>query len=121
MPHCLFYLQSGDLSQPDQAGESGFSSPQPDLFTPPVEGIQVTDVFYEDTVNSSPLETTTSATAVSAATVMPGNFFCPELVLLLQLFVTRESFRLINVQVGCFLLISLGRTVTLLRFTSSHV
>lgn len=77
-PRCLFCLQSGDLGQPDQAGESGFPSPQSDLYTPPVEGIHVTDVFYEDTVNSSPLETTTSAAAVSAATVMPGNhqLFC---------------------------------------------
>ncbi|XP_026218917.1 receptor-type tyrosine-protein phosphatase zeta isoform X2 [Anabas testudineus] len=65
--------QSTDLSPPDQAGESGFPSPQSDLYTPPVTGIQVTDIFYEDTVISSPLETTTSAAAVSAATMVPDN------------------------------------------------
>lgn len=83
---CLFYLQSTDLSPPDQAGESGFPSPQSDLYTPPVTGIQVTDIFYEDTVISSPLETTTSAAAVSAATMVPGNL-CPEVALLHQVFV----------------------------------
>lgn len=69
---CLFYLQSKD---PDQAGESGLPSPQSDLYTPPVEDIQVTDIFYEDTVNNSPLESPTSATvpADAAAAVLPGQ------------------------------------------------
>uniref|UniRef100_UPI0037E9175B receptor-type tyrosine-protein phosphatase zeta-like n=1 Tax=Semicossyphus pulcher TaxID=241346 RepID=UPI0037E9175B len=58
--------QSTDQDPPEQGGASGLPSPQSDLFTPPVEDIQVTDVFYEDTDNSSPLETTTSA-------VLPGN------------------------------------------------
>ncbi|XP_073337241.1 receptor-type tyrosine-protein phosphatase zeta [Pagrus major] len=68
LPH-----QSGDNGPPDQAGESGLPSPQSDLFTPPVEDIQVTDVFYEDTVNNSPLETTPIAATVPAAAVLPGN------------------------------------------------
>ncbi|XP_030295775.1 receptor-type tyrosine-protein phosphatase zeta isoform X3 [Sparus aurata] len=70
LPH---QLQSGDNGPPDQAGESGLPSPQSDLFTPPVEDIQVTDVFYEDTVNNSPPETTTIAATVPAAAVLPGD------------------------------------------------
>nr|XP_046235674.1 receptor-type tyrosine-protein phosphatase zeta-like isoform X2 [Scatophagus argus] len=66
-------IQSSDHGAPDDSGESGLPSPQSDLYTPPVEDIQVTDVFYEDTVNSSPLETTTSAVTASAAAVLPGN------------------------------------------------
>ncbi|XP_074481450.1 receptor-type tyrosine-protein phosphatase zeta isoform X1 [Sebastes fasciatus] len=69
LPH-----QSGDHGPADQAGESGLPSPQSDLYTPPVEDIQVTDIFYEDTVNNSPLESTTSAETVSAAAaVLPGE------------------------------------------------
>ncbi|XP_037616045.1 receptor-type tyrosine-protein phosphatase zeta isoform X2 [Sebastes umbrosus] len=69
LPH-----QSGDHGPADQAGESGLPSPQSDLYTPPVEDIQVTDIFYEDTVNNSPLESTTSAETVSAAAaVLPGD------------------------------------------------
>ncbi|XP_029318303.1 receptor-type tyrosine-protein phosphatase zeta-like isoform X2 [Cottoperca gobio] len=48
--------QSGEHGPPDHA-EGGVSSPQPDLYRPPVEDI--TDIFYEDTVNSS--------------AVLPGN------------------------------------------------
>ncbi|KAM7377958.1 hypothetical protein PAMA_013055 [Pampus argenteus] len=59
LPH-----QSGDYGQADQ---SGIPSPPSDLYTPPVEDIQVTDIFYEDTDDSSPLETPTSAV------VLPGN------------------------------------------------
>ncbi|XP_070785486.1 receptor-type tyrosine-protein phosphatase zeta [Enoplosus armatus] len=58
---------------PDQAGESGLPSPQSDLYTPPLEDIQVTDIFYEDTVNNAPLETTISAATVSAAAVLPDH------------------------------------------------
>eukprot|EP00064_Thunnus_orientalis_P010362 superscaffoldBa00001402_g10388 len=47
-------------------------SHQSDLYTPPVEDIQVTDIFYEDTDNSSPQETLTSSPTVSAGT-LPGN------------------------------------------------
>ncbi|XP_059181482.1 receptor-type tyrosine-protein phosphatase zeta isoform X2 [Centropristis striata] len=71
-----FPHQSGDQGPPDHDRESGLPSPQSDLFTPPVEDIQVTDIFYEDTVNNSPLETNTSAATVSAAAaaaVLPGN------------------------------------------------
>uniref|UniRef100_A0A3Q3JMH0 Protein tyrosine phosphatase receptor type Z1a n=1 Tax=Monopterus albus TaxID=43700 RepID=A0A3Q3JMH0_MONAL len=56
--------QSKDFSPPDQVGESALPSPQSYLYHRPVEGIQVTDIFYEDTVNNSPLESTTSAAAV---------------------------------------------------------
>lgn len=70
--HCLFYLQLKNHGPPDQAGESGLPSPQSDLYSPPVEDIQVTDIFYEDTVYNSPLETTTSAETVSAA-ALPGQ------------------------------------------------
>ncbi|XP_039647005.1 receptor-type tyrosine-protein phosphatase zeta isoform X3 [Perca fluviatilis] len=71
LPH-----QSGDHSTQDRAGESGLPSPQTDVYTPPMEDVQVTDIFYEDTVNHSPLESSTSAATVSsssAAAVLPGN------------------------------------------------
>ncbi|XP_027130294.1 receptor-type tyrosine-protein phosphatase zeta isoform X2 [Larimichthys crocea] len=73
LPH-----QSRDHGPPDKGIESGLSSPQLDFYTPPVEDIQVTDVFYEDTVNNSPLETTSSAATVpaaaaTAAAVLPGQ------------------------------------------------
>ncbi|XP_069376402.1 receptor-type tyrosine-protein phosphatase zeta isoform X2 [Paralichthys olivaceus] len=58
---------------PEQAGESELPSPQSDLYTPPVEEIQVTDIFYEDTVNNFPLESSASAaTESSAAVAVPG-------------------------------------------------
>ncbi|XP_040886604.1 receptor-type tyrosine-protein phosphatase zeta-like [Toxotes jaculatrix] len=59
LPH-----QSRDHDPPDQVGESGLPSPQSDLYTPPVEEIPVTDIFYEDTVNNFPLEATTTPAAV---------------------------------------------------------
>ncbi|XP_031162345.1 receptor-type tyrosine-protein phosphatase zeta-like isoform X4 [Sander lucioperca] len=67
--------QSGDHSTQDRAGESALPSPQTDVYTPPVEDVQVTDIFYEDTVNNSPLESNTSAATVSssAAAVLPGS------------------------------------------------
>ncbi|XP_028426083.1 receptor-type tyrosine-protein phosphatase zeta isoform X2 [Perca flavescens] len=69
LPH-----QSGDHSIQDRAGESGLPSPQTDVYTPPMEDVQVTDIFYEDTVNNSPLESSTSAaTASSSAAVLPGS------------------------------------------------
>uniref|UniRef100_A0A8C4F374 protein-tyrosine-phosphatase n=1 Tax=Dicentrarchus labrax TaxID=13489 RepID=A0A8C4F374_DICLA len=73
----LSVLPHQSRDPPDQADETDLPSPQSDLYTPPVEDIQVTDVFYEDTVNNSPLETPTSASTVSAAAaaaaVLPGN------------------------------------------------
>ncbi|KAM6896094.1 receptor-type tyrosine-protein phosphatase zeta-like [Lycodopsis pacificus] len=68
LPH-----QSGDHGPADKAGDSGLPSPQSVLYTPPVEDIQVSDVFYEDTVNSSPLTTTASAETGSPAAVLPGD------------------------------------------------
>ncbi|XP_068573087.1 receptor-type tyrosine-protein phosphatase zeta isoform X2 [Cebidichthys violaceus] len=68
--------QSGDHGPADKAGDSGLPSPQSVLYTLPVEDIQVTDVFYEDTVSSSPLETTASAetgSSSAAAAVLPGD------------------------------------------------
>ncbi|XP_078137513.1 receptor-type tyrosine-protein phosphatase zeta isoform X2 [Sander vitreus] len=68
--------QSGDHSTQDRAGERGLPSPQTDVYTPPVEDVQVTDIFYEDTVNNSPLESNISAATVSspsAAALLPGN------------------------------------------------
>lgn len=68
----LLYLQSDDDGPQDQVGDSSLPSPQSDLYTPPVEDMQVTDVFYEDTVNNFPLETSDSAPTVTAAAVLPG-------------------------------------------------
>lgn len=70
--HSLLYLQSDDGGPQDQAGDFSLPSPQSDLHTPPVEDMQVTDVFYEDTVNTFPLETSASAPTVTAAAVLPG-------------------------------------------------
>lgn len=72
----VFYsLQSGDSSPPDKPRESDPPSPQSDLYTPPVEDIQVTDIFYEDT------ESSTSAGTVSAAAaaVLAGQILLEEL------------------------------------------
>ncbi|XP_028276253.1 receptor-type tyrosine-protein phosphatase zeta [Parambassis ranga] len=60
--------QSKSVDSPDQAGENGLPSSQLDPFT----HIQVTDIFYEDTVKSSPLETINPPTTASAA-VVPGT------------------------------------------------
>ncbi|KAF0029475.1 hypothetical protein F2P81_018580 [Scophthalmus maximus] len=66
--------QSRDQDPPDQqAGESGLPSPQSDHHPPPVEDIQVTDIFYEDMVNNSPLESSASAATESSAALVPGN------------------------------------------------
>ncbi|XP_040030308.2 receptor-type tyrosine-protein phosphatase zeta isoform X1 [Gasterosteus aculeatus] len=70
LPH-----QSVDHSPPDQAGDGSLPSSQSALSTPPGEDIHVTDIFYEDTVTSSPLETTASSETGSsdAASVFPGD------------------------------------------------
>ncbi|KAK1906662.1 Receptor-type tyrosine-protein phosphatase zeta [Dissostichus eleginoides] len=57
--------QVGDQGPTDQAAENGVPSPSSDLYTPPVEDI--TDIFYEDTVNNSPGGTNSSAAAVLPA------------------------------------------------------
>lgn len=69
------FLQPSDQGEPDQAGDGGLPSPQSDLYTPPVEDIQVTDIFYEDLLSNPPLETTDSAVTVpaAAAAVLPGQ------------------------------------------------
>ncbi|KAI4803097.1 hypothetical protein KUCAC02_006654, partial [Chaenocephalus aceratus] len=59
--------QVGDQGLTDQAAENGVPSPSLDLYTPPVEDI--TDIFYEDTVNNSPGGTNSSA----AAAVLPAH------------------------------------------------
>ncbi|MEQ2197686.1 hypothetical protein XENOCAPTIV_002051, partial [Xenoophorus captivus] len=59
-----------DHDPPEQASENTF--PKSDLFTPLMEDFQVTDIFYEDTVTSSPLEIITHPPTVSAS-VVPGN------------------------------------------------
>ncbi|XP_053717930.1 receptor-type tyrosine-protein phosphatase zeta isoform X2 [Synchiropus splendidus] len=62
--------QSSEPGSPDPVGETGFPSSQSEYFTPPSEDIQVTDVFYEDTLNSSPLEDEINS---SAAEPIPGS------------------------------------------------
>ncbi|XP_061570091.1 receptor-type tyrosine-protein phosphatase zeta [Cololabis saira] len=66
----VLHPQFRDPDLPDQAGENGL--PSSELNTPPVEDIQITDVFYEDTVTSSALETAPNPTAVFPS-VVPGN------------------------------------------------
>lgn len=73
----LFDLQINDHGLPEQAGESSLTSPQADIHTPPLEDIQITDVYYEDMVNNPSLETTKSAATVPAAAVIPGRI-CSE-------------------------------------------
>ncbi|XP_041636611.1 receptor-type tyrosine-protein phosphatase zeta isoform X2 [Cheilinus undulatus] len=51
--------QSTDQGE-EQGGDINVPSPQTDLFTPPAENIDVTDVFYEDTDDNSPPETASS-------------------------------------------------------------
>ncbi|XP_076010436.1 receptor-type tyrosine-protein phosphatase zeta [Genypterus blacodes] len=63
--------ETRDHSPPEQAAKSSLPPPLTDL-NAPVEDIQVTDIFYEDTVGITLLETTTSTAPVTAATV-PGN------------------------------------------------
>uniref|UniRef100_UPI003AABDB18 receptor-type tyrosine-protein phosphatase zeta n=1 Tax=Centroberyx gerrardi TaxID=166262 RepID=UPI003AABDB18 len=58
------------VDPPDQAADGDLPSPQSDLYTPPVEDFQVTDVFYEDLVSNSQLET---STATSTETAVSGN------------------------------------------------
>ncbi|KAM6895789.1 receptor-type tyrosine-protein phosphatase zeta [Xenentodon cancila] len=62
--------QFRDPDPPDQAGENGL--PTSELNTPPVEDIQVTDIFYEDTVTSSALDTIPNPSTVFPS-VVPGN------------------------------------------------
>ncbi|XP_069556230.1 receptor-type tyrosine-protein phosphatase zeta isoform X1 [Brachyistius frenatus] len=64
--------ESSDADPPEQAAENGLPSSESDLFTAPVEDVHVTDIFYEDTVNSSPLGTST-APATAFTSVLPGN------------------------------------------------
>ncbi|XP_030575866.1 receptor-type tyrosine-protein phosphatase zeta isoform X1 [Archocentrus centrarchus] len=67
LPH-----QTRDQSPPLQASGNSFPSHPSELYTTPVEDIQVTDIFYEDTVNNTPQEATTSPPTVSASAV-PGE------------------------------------------------
>ncbi|CAG5926996.1 unnamed protein product [Menidia menidia] len=62
--------QSVDLDLPDQDIENGLT--KSDLFTPPIKNIQVTDIFYEDTVTNAPPETIPDSATVLAWPV-PGN------------------------------------------------
>ncbi|CAJ1054259.1 receptor-type tyrosine-protein phosphatase zeta isoform X1 [Xyrichtys novacula] len=48
-----------DQDLPEQVGEGDLPSSQSDPLTPPVEDIQVTDVFYEDSDNNPPEESMT--------------------------------------------------------------
>ncbi|KAM4711522.1 receptor-type tyrosine-protein phosphatase zeta isoform 2-T2 [Anableps anableps] len=59
-----------DHDLPEQASEN--SPTKFDLFTPPMEDIKVTDIFYEDTVTGSPLEIITYPPTESPS-VVPGN------------------------------------------------
>ncbi|KAM9705598.1 receptor-type tyrosine-protein phosphatase zeta isoform 3-T3 [Menidia menidia] len=62
--------QSVDLDLLDQDIENGLT--KSDLFTPPIKNIQVTDIFYEDTVTNAPPETIPDSATVLAWPV-PGN------------------------------------------------
>ncbi|KAM4569506.1 receptor-type tyrosine-protein phosphatase zeta isoform 3-T3 [Odontesthes bonariensis] len=62
--------QLADHDPPDPARENGL--PKSDLYTPPVKNIQVTDIFYEDTVTSAPLKTITYPATVFAS-LPPGT------------------------------------------------
>uniref|UniRef100_A0A1A7Y8D4 protein-tyrosine-phosphatase n=1 Tax=Iconisemion striatum TaxID=60296 RepID=A0A1A7Y8D4_9TELE len=57
--------ESRDLDPPNQEGETGPS--KSDLYTPPTE--EVTDIFYEDAVTTSALETSTNPATELAAEV----------------------------------------------------
>ncbi|RVE56231.1 hypothetical protein OJAV_G00218940 [Oryzias javanicus] len=76
--------QSGHNEPPEQAGEHGY--PNIDLYTPPVDTTQVTEIFYEDMFTRSPLDSTTSATVSASAIpakekdkrLLPPNRSLPE-------------------------------------------
>uniref|UniRef100_G3Q675 protein-tyrosine-phosphatase n=1 Tax=Gasterosteus aculeatus aculeatus TaxID=481459 RepID=G3Q675_GASAC len=95
--------QSVDHSPPDQAGDGSLPSSQSALSTPPGEDIHVTDIFYEDTVTSSPLETTASSETGSsdAASVFPGQIFVLFCLLInCWYFSAREKFKVMNIVSG---------------------
>lgn len=57
----------------DASEKEGENTPSKfDLSTPPMRDTQVTDIFYEDTVTSSPLEITNFPPTVSVP-VVPGE------------------------------------------------
>ncbi|XP_034529071.1 receptor-type tyrosine-protein phosphatase zeta isoform X2 [Notolabrus celidotus] len=64
---------STDQDLPEQIDVSSLPSPQSDLFTPPVEDIQVTDVFYEDIDTNASAENS-SSTGNSMGQVTPPSF-----------------------------------------------
>ncbi|KAM4615594.1 receptor-type tyrosine-protein phosphatase zeta-like [Polymixia lowei] len=55
-----------------QAAESDPDSPRSDLYSPPAESFQVTDVYYDDLVGSA-LPDTTTPTVTTAAAALPDN------------------------------------------------
>ncbi|XP_077400292.1 receptor-type tyrosine-protein phosphatase zeta isoform X1 [Vanacampus margaritifer] len=67
LPH-----QSKDPSPTDpNESEGGLASPESDLFPSSVEDIQVTDVFYEDSINNSSQMATSSS--LGSAVTLPGT------------------------------------------------
>ncbi|XP_068163282.1 receptor-type tyrosine-protein phosphatase zeta isoform X2 [Antennarius striatus] len=65
---------SSQQSSDHDGSEVSESSPtQSEVYTPPVEDIQVTDVFYEDLVSVSPADTTTSGTSGPDAAGLPDD------------------------------------------------
>ncbi|XP_024120897.1 receptor-type tyrosine-protein phosphatase zeta isoform X2 [Oryzias melastigma] len=76
--------QSGRNEPPEQTGEHAF--PNVDLYTPPVDTTQVTEIFYEDMFTRSPLDSTTSETVPASAIpakekdkrLLPPNRSVPE-------------------------------------------
>ncbi|XP_051911693.1 receptor-type tyrosine-protein phosphatase zeta [Hippocampus zosterae] len=67
LPH-----QIQDLSPTDpNETENGLPSPESDLFSPSVEDIQVTDVFYEDVLNSS--SQTATSTSLRSNVTLPDS------------------------------------------------
>ncbi|XP_023807912.1 receptor-type tyrosine-protein phosphatase zeta isoform X1 [Oryzias latipes] len=61
--------QSGHNEPPEHTDESGF--PNIDLYTPPLDTTQVTEIFYEDMFTHSPLDSTTTSSLTVSASAIP--------------------------------------------------
>uniref|UniRef100_A0A8C7WNK0 protein-tyrosine-phosphatase n=1 Tax=Oryzias sinensis TaxID=183150 RepID=A0A8C7WNK0_9TELE len=67
--NCLFCLQSGHNEPPEHTDENDF--PNIDLYTPPLDTTQVTEIFYEDMFTHSPLDSTTTTSLTVSASAIP--------------------------------------------------
>ncbi|KAG7270815.1 hypothetical protein CRUP_037149, partial [Coryphaenoides rupestris] len=58
---------------PEIPANSDLPTPRSDLYTPPLDDLQVTDVYYDDAVSATHIETTSRPAGVT--TGLPANFY----------------------------------------------